>query len=115
MPVSGCVFPPNRDCSVDGDGGEAHPQPGEIKGAMQPMDTVVKENSDAPARLRVPAVFVLAAFLTNQNAWAIQTQVNLGSAVPLSGHAQFYRILSATTVTITHFHIVGGNATITYQ
>jgi len=115
MPVSGCVFPPNRDCSDDGDGGQAHPQLSEINGGIKPTDAVVKENLEAPARIRVPAIFLLAAFLTNQNAWAIQTQVSLEPAVPLSGHAQFYRILSATTVTITHFHIVGGNATITYQ
>jgi len=41
MPVSGCVFPPNRDGTDARDDSEAPARRSEIKEAMKPMDAVV--------------------------------------------------------------------------
>jgi hypothetical protein len=53
LPVSGCIFPRNRDYSDDGNCLEAHPQVNGVKEGMHEMIAVVKENSKSqPAASR---------------------------------------------------------------
>jgi len=44
LPVSGCIFPGNRGCAGDSDGMEVHPPVNEIKGGMEKMTTMVKDD-----------------------------------------------------------------------
>lgn len=47
LPVSGCIFPPNRDCSNERADSDAHPQPSESKKAdLEGMLPGVKENPE---------------------------------------------------------------------
>ncbi len=71
-----------------------------------------------PASAAAALTLVSAAVVTGPYLDAIGQSLNLVTktiSVPLSGRVQFYRIRSATTLTIKGITITGGNAAITYN